>query len=164
MESAELGLLELFILDEKKGPKNQIWMALKHLLSHICERNANYNSAWHLNFHLLNCQTLKVSKPTLLPKLRLVCLCVCMLSRVWLFAILVAHQAPLSMEFSRQEYWSGLLFPTSGDLPHPGIKPVSPALAGRFFTTVPLGRPRWSQWEGILIKPLGRKFPWWFSG
>ena len=45
-------------------------MALKHLLSHICERNANYNSAWHLNFHLLNCQTLKVSKPTLLPKLR----------------------------------------------------------------------------------------------
>ena len=41
----------------------------------------------------------------------------------------VAHQAHLSMRFLRQEYWSGLPFPTTGDLPHPGIKPVSPALA-----------------------------------
>ena len=40
----------------------------------------------------------------------------------------VAHQAPLSMEFSRQEYWNGLLFPTPGDLPDPGIEPASPAL------------------------------------
>ena len=40
----------------------------------------------------------------------------------------VAHQAPLSVEFSRQEYWSGLPFPPPGDLPHPGIKPGSPAL------------------------------------
>ena len=39
-----------------------------------------------------------------------------------------AHQAPLSMELSRQEYWSGLPFPSPGDLPNPGIKPVSPAL------------------------------------
>ena len=49
----------------------------------------------------------------------------------------VAHQAPLSMEFSRQEYWSGLPFPPPGDLLNPGIKPeffTSPALAGRFFT------------------------------
>ena len=49
----------------------------------------------------------------------------------------VAHQAPLSMEFSRQEYWSGLPFPIPGDLPDPGIEPtspVSPALAGGFFT------------------------------
>ena len=52
----------------------------------------------------------------------------------------VAHQAPLFMEFPRQEYWSGWPFPTAGDLPNPGIKPmslVSPALAGRFFTVVP---------------------------
>ena len=42
----------------------------------------------------------------------------------------VAHQAPLSMEFSRQEYQSGLPFPSSGDLPDPWIEPVSPALAG----------------------------------
>ena len=44
------------------------------------------------------------------------------------------------MEFSRQEYWSGLPFPTPGDLPHSGIEPRSPALAGRFFTTKPLGK------------------------
>ena len=52
----------------------------------------------------------------------------------------VAHQAPLSMEFSRQEYWSGLPFPTPGDLPNPVIKPVSPALTDGFFTTAPPGK------------------------
>ena len=46
----------------------------------------------------------------------------------------VAHQAPLSMEFPRQEYWSGLSFPSSRDLSDPGIKPASPALTDRFFT------------------------------
>ena len=67
----------------------------------------------------------------------------CMLScfsRVQLFVTLwtVACQAPLSMGFSRQEYWSGLSCPPPGDLSHPGIEPMSlrsPALAGRFFTT-----------------------------
>ena len=53
----------------------------------------------------------------------------------------VAHQAPLSMEFSRQEYWSGLPFPSPGDLLGPGIKPPSLVLAGRFFTTEPPGKP-----------------------
>ena len=53
----------------------------------------------------------------------------------------VAHQAPLCMRFPRQEYWSGLPFPSSGDLPNPGIEPASPALAGRFFTTEPPGKP-----------------------
>ena len=48
----------------------------------------------------------------------------------------VACQASLSMGFSRQEYCSGLPFPSPGDLPNPGIKPVPPALAGEFFTTV----------------------------
>ena len=46
----------------------------------------------------------------------------------------VAHQASLSMEFSRQEYESGLPFPPPGDLPDPGIEPACPALAGEFFT------------------------------
>ena len=45
----------------------------------------------------------------------------------------VAHKAPLSMGFPRQEYWSRLPFPTTGDLPDPGIEPASPALAGGFF-------------------------------
>ena len=53
----------------------------------------------------------------------------------------VAHQAPLSMEFSRQEYWSGLPFPPPGDLPNSEIELVSPALAGGFFTTEPAGKP-----------------------
>ena len=53
----------------------------------------------------------------------------------------VAHQAPLSTGFSRQEYWNGLPFPSPGNLPDPGIKPVSPVLAGRFFTTEPPGKP-----------------------
>ena len=48
----------------------------------------------------------------------------------------VAHQAPLSMEFYRQKYWSGLPFPSPGDLPNPGIEPKSPALqADIFFLT-----------------------------
>ena len=51
------------------------------------------------------------------------------------------RQALLRMEISRQEYWSGLPFPTPGDSPDPGIQPTSPALAGRFFTTVPPGKP-----------------------
>ena len=49
----------------------------------------------------------------------------------------VDSQAPLSMGFYRQEYWSEFLFPSPGDLPDPGIKPTSLALAGRFFTTEP---------------------------
>ena len=51
----------------------------------------------------------------------------------------VAHQTPLSMEFSRQEYWNGLSFPSPGDLLHPGIEPVSPVsstLAGSFWVMV----------------------------
>ena len=46
----------------------------------------------------------------------------------------------MSVEFSRQEYWSGLLFPSSGDLPDPGIEPASPALAGGSLTTEPPGK------------------------
>ena len=62
-------------------------------------------------------------------------------SHVQLFVTLwnIACQAPLSMGFFRQEYWSGLPFPPTGDLPQPGIEPeplMSPVLAGRFFTTI----------------------------
>ena len=73
------------------------------------------------------------------------CFFMLVLSHVWLSGTprTVAHQAPLSMGFSRQEYWNGLPFPPSGDLPNPGIKPmssVSLALAGEFFTTEPPGK------------------------
>ena len=65
---------------------------------------------------------------------------------VWLFVMpwSVARQASLSMGFSRQEYWSGLPFPPLAHLPNPGIEPtspVSPALAGGFFTTEPPEKP-----------------------
>ena len=69
------------------------------------------------------------------------CVCVCagsVMSNSFATAWTVAHQAPLSVEFFRQEYWSGLSFPSPGDLPDPGIKPLFPvslALAGGFFTT-----------------------------
>ena len=63
-------------------------------------------------------------------------------SRVRLFATpwTVARQAPLSMGFSRQEYWSGLPFPSPGDLPDPGIEPRSPTLHADALTSAPPGR------------------------
>ena len=65
-----------------------------------------------------------------------------------------ASQAPLSMGFPRQEYWSGLPLPSPGDLPNPGIEPMSPALAGGFFTTEPPGKPF------ILIKVKAKSHMW----
>ena len=64
------------------------------------------------------------------------------LSHVRLFAApwTVAHQAPLSMGFSRQEYWSGSPFPSPGDLPNPGIKPGSPALQADALPCKPPGK------------------------
>ena len=76
------------------------------------------------------------------------CVCVCFASvQLFMTPWAVAHQAPLSMEFSRQEYWSGLPFSTLGDLPDPGVKTyifASPALAGRFFTNC-------TTWEAIGV-------------
>ena len=65
------------------------------------------------------------------------------LSRVRLFVTpwTIAHQAPPSLGFSRQEYWSGLPFPSPGDLPDPGIKPRSPALQADTLTSEPPGKP-----------------------
>ena len=75
-------------------------------------------------------------------KIHCCCCCCysCRFSRVWLYVTpgTVAHQAPLSLRFSRQEYWNRLPCPPPGDLPNPGIKPtslMSLALAGGFFTT-----------------------------
>ena len=70
-------------------------------------------------------------------------MCVQLLSLVPVFVIpwTVARQAPLSMGFPRQEYWSGMPLPSPGDVPDPGIKPTCPTLAGRSFTTEPLGKP-----------------------
>ena len=73
-----------------------------------------------------------------------------------------AGQASLSVGFPRQEYWNVLPFPSPGDLPDQGIEPVSPALAGGFFTTGPPGKPsvthRWIRWIYIstLVQVLFR--------
>ena len=66
------------------------------------------------------------------------------LTHVRLFATpwTVAYQASPSMGFSRQEYWSGLPFPSPGDLPDPGIKPGSPALEADALTSEPPGKPK----------------------
>ena len=68
-----------------------------------------------------------------------------LLSRVQLFVTpwTVAHQAPLPMGFSRQEYWSGLPFPSPGDLPDPGIELRSPALQADALTSEPLAKPKY---------------------
>ena len=91
--------------------------------------------AFQLQVSLLNCERINyyVFKPVGAGTLR-------PFIRVWLFVTswTVALQAPLSMGFSKQEYWSGLTFPPPGDLPDPGIEPTfleSPVLADRLFTT-----------------------------
>ena len=90
-------------------------------------------------------------------------MCVCMCVRVcvsvcaqplggsYLFVTpwVVARQAPQSVGFPRQEYWSGLPFPSPGHLLKPGIEPEPPALAGEFFTTEPPGKP-----QEEMLKPL----------
>ena len=75
-------------------------------------------------------------------------------SRVQLFATLrtEARQAPLSMGFSRHEYWSGLLLCSPGNLPNPGIEPVSPALSGRVFTIKPPGKLL----QGMYVLPMNQ--------
>ena len=75
----------------------------------------------------------------------------------WSIPWTVACQTPLSMAFSRQEYWSGLPFPPPRDLPDPGIKPASlasPAVAGILFTTEPPGKP----WYMYIYIHLYNKF------
>ena len=99
---------------------------------------------WPTDFHFH-----LVFSPRLVKHSQRILFKVCMLSHfssVWLFASLwtVAHQAPLSIGFSRQEYWSGLPCPPPGDLPDPGNEPVSfmfPELAGGFLPLVPPGKP-----------------------
>ena len=93
------------------------------------------------------------------PKDKCVCVLTCAIMETPTLCdpVTVACQSPLSMEFSRQEYWSGLLFPTPGDLPNPGIKPespVSPALAGGFLES--------ESHSGVSdsLQPHGLNSPW----
>ena len=80
----------------------------------------------------------------------------------------VAHQAPQSMEFSRQEYWSGLPFPFPGDLPNPGIEPRSPALQADALPLEPPGKPQ-IDWETVetvsdfIFGGLQNHCRWWLQ-
>ena len=73
----------------------------------------------------------------------------------------VAHQAPLSMGFSRQEYWSGLPCPPPGDLPHPRIEPKSPALQADSSPSEPPGKPKNTGVGGLSLRQ--GIFPTWES-
>ena len=92
----------------------------------------------------------------------LLCGCAQSFSLVRLFVTpkIITCQAPLSVGFSRQEYWSGLPFPPPGDLPNPGIKPTclaSPALAGGFFTTGPPGKSALNNAHVLYLSSVGQK-------
>ena len=79
-----------------------------------------------------------------------------LLSHVWFFATpwTVAYKAPLFMEFSRQEYWRGLPFPSPGDIPDPGIEPRYPALQADALPSEPPGKsPWWLQVESAFRAP-----------
>ena len=96
-------------------------------------------------YQMTNSEVLLVKAKKLLFKM-CVCAHMCALTHVQLFVTpwTVANQAPLSMGFPRQEYWSGSPFPTSRDLPDPEMEPTSlstPGLAGGFFTTAPPEKP-----------------------
>ena len=82
------------------------------------------------------------------------------LSRVQLFATpwTLACLASLPMGFPKQEYLSGLPFPTPGDLPNPEVKLTSPALAGGFFTTEPPGKPQCAEWAGTIQRRIARVY------
>ena len=107
----------------------------------------NHNKRSHLTFQSQTDKSicsfvLFLAKPS--ASLVKLILCACLVTcPVQLFVTLwtVTKKAPLSMKFPRQESWSGLPCPSLVDLPHSGIEPVSPALAGRFFTHEPLGKP-----------------------
>ena len=95
--------------------------------------------------------------------------CACMISHIRLFIPwTVAHQAPLSMEVSRQECWSGLPFPSPGDFPDSEIEVISlasPALAGGFFTTEPPGKSTYTCNSLLFVYMFIYIYmlPWWLS-
>ena len=86
------------------------------------------------------------------------CVCVCLMNSVLSRSVMsnslwpygLAPQAPLSLAFSRQEYWSGLPFPSPGESSSPGMEPASPALAGGFFTTHATWEACWKEkWASV---------------
>ena len=75
----------------------------------------------------------------------------------------IAHQAPLSLGFSRQEYWSGLPFPSPGDLPDPGIEPRSPTLQANALSSEPPGKPYFTLYK-VKTLPIVLTYHWGLTG
>ena len=126
-------------------------------LQYSCLENSMNGGVWGATTSPWHCKESDTTK-------WLILCCTCVLSRVWLFVTLwaVSSQAPLSVGFSRQEYWSGLPFPSPSDLPKPGIKPaspVSPALQADSLPTEPSGnlwltyntKQTWAIFEVITV-------------
>ena len=101
-----------------------LWIFLRHQM--ISLKFSVKKMMLHLGFLLYSTVCCLIAK-----------LCLTLFATPWA----VACQAPLSMWFPRQEYWSGLLFPSPRYFPDPGIEPASPELAGGFFTTGKLSKP-----------------------
>ena len=102
------------------------------LIYYRSDGDVNWKSIWKCCFRILNLHKVKVKVKSL--------------SLIWLFATpwTVAYQASLSVGFSRQEYWSGLPFPSPGDLPNPGIEPGSPTLQADALLSEPPGKLKMS--------------------
>ena len=125
---------EWLLVDLQTGPRQlEAPPILPILEMYFCPLFPQWELWDHLNSMWLNSAKVKVKVKSL--------------SRVWLFAIpwTVAYQAPPSMGFSRQECWSGLLFPSPGDLPNSGIEPGSPALQANTLLSEPPGKPQVAQ-------------------
>ena len=135
------------------GVNNLVWeRAIRNFLF-LCHREQDFPVplSWDTHTHT------HTRHPCVHLRECLICLA-CVLSHVWLFANpwTVAHQAPLFMEFSRQEYCSELPFPPPGDIPDSGVKPqvlISPALTGGFFTIF-ITRATWGASEISFMKKI----------
>ena len=127
-------------------------------LSSIHPPNSDPSNMWiHASDHTTQMSELiSESVPNLKVKVK-------SLSHARLFATpwTVAHQAPPSMGFSRQEYWSELPFPSPGDLPNPGIEPRSPALQAEVLTSEPPGKPFKSEVSSKYY--LNYRWNFWYS-
>ena len=116
-------------------PRTRSWISA--INSHIILHNYTY-----FVIHIVISTGRKVLKPSH-KWAHSLCCCCCSVSKscpTLCDPRTIAYQAPLSMQFSRQESWSGLQFPAPGDLLGPGIKPTCPAMASWFFTTKPSGK------------------------
>ena len=127
------------------NPENRVARRIKRVLHLYFSKQQPFSLVWEIVLHLVGSMGYD-SHSQLELSLSFRLIIVYVLSWVQLFATpwTVACQALLSMEFSRQVYWSGLPFPSPGDLLNPGIEfesLASPALLGGFFTTAPSGKP-----------------------